>query len=45
MKGEKPLRAIKIKQRRYTVSCDGLDGMQVSYYFPLSCLLNIQSVC
>ena len=29
MKGEKPLRTKKIRQRRYTVTCDGLDGMQV----------------
>lgn len=29
MIGEKPLRSIKIKQRKYTVTCEGLDGMQV----------------
>lgn len=28
MKGEKPLRAKKIRHRRYTVTCDGLEGMQ-----------------
>lgn len=28
MKGEKPLRQTKVKQRKYTVTCDGLEGMQ-----------------
>jgi len=31
MKGEKPLRSRKIKPRTYTVTCDGLEGMQVCY--------------